>query len=372
MAFTPWMQDPALAPEAPQRAESIPAISAEDWRKRMERGGAPGAENFGLTMPWQQEHWENQRPWTRTAGKIGLGVGMTAGAAALGLAAPGLAFGLGTRVPWLSGLAGWGAQAAPAAGAMSKLGWLGGLGGLLGYANIPKEGAQAPVAPGQPEGEAPPPTTPPILPEPGDMGGGGTTALEQPQVIEVEGQKFWWNPTGGIYGTGGWQALSTQQQRLTPEQELAEATAGRTQETAESAAQRAHQMEMLNLQIGAEQGAIGQQSINRQAEQEAMAEQQMQQMYAADPYKYWAQQGTPTPEAVARLQQGVEPGAPPTQTPLSTPSAQWWGNLLPSEQQQIGGGVNWMGVDPQDWYSMYQRMIPGMGSRQQQVPQWAR
>ena len=62
----------------------------------------------------------------------------------------------------------------------------------------------------------------------------------------------------------------------------------------------------------------------------------------------------------------MQPGVP-----LSQPSQQWWGNLLPSEQQQIAGGLNWMGIDPQDWYAMQQRMIPGLGSRQM-GPTWAR
>jgi len=80
-----------------------------------------------------------------------------------------------------------------------------------------------------------------------------------------------------------------------------------------------------------------------------------------------------TPGAVARLTGGqVGPGQPFQQgVPLSTPSAQWWQNLLPSEQQQIAGGLNWLGVSPEDWYSMYQRMIPGLGTRQME-PVWAR
>ena len=116
-----------------------------------------------------------------------------------------------------------------------------------------------------------------------------------------------------------------------------------------------------------------QQSGAQRGLQEAGAAQQMAQMYAADPYKYWAQMGQGTPGAVSRLTGGqIAPGQPMAQgIPLSTPSSQWWQNLLPSEQQQISGGLNWLGVDPQDWYSMYQRMIPGRGQRQT-GPQWAR
>lgn len=108
-------------------------------------------------------------------------------------------------------------------------------------------------------------------------------------------------------------------------------------------------------------------------QQEAYAAQQQQMMYEADPYKYWAQMGQGTPGAVARLTGGeIGAGEPFEQgVGMSTPSSQWWNNLIPSEQQQIMGGVNWLGIDPEDYYAMYKRMIPGLGSRQVE-PVWAR
>lgn len=144
----------------------------------------------------------------------------------------------------------------------------------------------------------------------------------QPIIVEVGGRKFWWDPVAY-----SWNLLD---------------------ESSDMAAQLQAQKE-LQAQAAAEE---------------------MAKMYATDPYKYWAQLGQMTPEAVARLTGGkVEPGQPFSATPLSTPSAQWWGNLLPSEQTQVGGALNWMGINPEDWYSIYQRMIPGMSQRQ---VQWAR
>ncbi len=226
------------------------------------------------------------------------------------------------------------------------------------------------------------PTTPPdiILPQPGEGIGESTGPVGQPTIIEVGGQTFWWNPTGGVYGTGGWDVMP--KQGLTPEQQAQQAEADRQaaliranigvlspeQQIQQAEAERQAQMERLRTQY----------ELERQM-QAAQAAQQMAQMYAADPYKYWAQLGQGTPEAVSRLTQAagqqpggaILPGQQMRQIPLSTPSAQWWGNLLPSEQQQIAGGLNWLGINPEDWYSMYQRTIPGLNQRQVE-PQWAR
>jgi hypothetical protein len=313
------------------------------------------------TMPWQAEHWTDPQPeWTRTVGKAGLGAGLLAGGALLG------GYGIPAAASWLSGvMPGLTGAALPLVSHPTLGGILGGGAGLMTSSIMaPGELGQPSkaVTPTAPAPTAPTPTTPPVLPQPGEGFPTGTPeATGQPQVMEVGGQQFWWNPTGGIYGTGGWDLITPKAPELTPEQQLAE-----------SAAQRAAQLEQIKLQYELEQQAMVRQADIQSRMQEAQAAQQMAQMYAADPYKYWAQMGQGTPGAVARLTGGqIAPGEQMGQVPLSTPSAQWWGNLLPSEQQQIAGGLNWLGVNPEDWYSMYQRMIPGLGSRQM-GPMWAR
>lgn len=190
--------------------------------------------------------------------------------------------------------------------------------------------------------------------------------FSRPFFEEINGQLVFWNPTGGMYGGGGYELVgpvgTTGAMGLTAEQQIAQAEEDR----------RAQQ-ELLQMQFGYEQQLDRLQAQWMREQQAASAAQQMAQMYAADPYKYWAQLGMGTPGAVARLTGGqVSPGQPFQQgVPLSTPSAQWWQNLLPSEQQQIAGGLNWLGINPEDWYSMYQRMIPGLGARQLE-PMWAR
>jgi len=211
-----------------------------------------------------------------------------------------------------------------------------------------------PVAP------APAPTTTPTLPTPGEGGAGTPT---QPTFFTDEQGIRW------IYDeyTGAWSQVNAPppprtDTGLTPEQQIAQA------ET-----QRAAQVEQIKLQMQLEQQAMERQMEMQRQMQAASAAQQMAQMYAADPYKYWAQLGAGTPEAVARLTGGQVGAGEQFQqgVPLSTPSQQWWGNLLPSEQQQISGGLNWLGVNPQDWFAMQQRMIPGLGARQME-PAWNR
>jgi len=221
------------------------------------------------------------------------------------------------------------------------------------------------------------PTTEPNLPQPDE--GGAETPTQPTFFTDEQGIRWIHDEYTGTWSQVNVPTPPRTDTGLTPEQQLGEYEAQRTARIQEIE----RQMEM-----------------QRQI-QEASAAQQMAQMYAADPYKYWAQLGAGTPEAVARLTgyQGlsakelgalspherakyigeleerypgqVAPGEEMQHTPLSTPSQQWWGNLLPSEQQQIMGGVNWLGIDPMDWYSMQQRMIPGLGARQLE-PAWAR
>jgi len=383
--MSPWAQPPAVPPGTP------PKVPPEEKKSWWERGAERFGEAGGWTWPWEEEHWTAPQPeWTRTVGKAGLGLGLAAGGAALGGAAlPAVLGGASGFAPWLTG---------PALTAMAHptaLGLLGGLGGLTASSVMAPGGLGEPVppaevAPGVPPAipGAPTPAGPPTLPMPGEGMGMGPEG--EPQVVTVGGQQFWWNPTGGLYGTGGWDTLpaarapglSVEQQveqarldreaaerragisaGMAPEQQLAEMQRQREWEAQQATAQRASQMQMLQAQGGLEQQLLGAQAGYAREQQAAGAAQQMAQMYAADPYKYWAQMGGGTPESVAALMGG--------QAPLSMPSQQWWGNLLPSEQQQIMGGVNWLGMDPQDWLAMRQRMIPGLGARQM-GPQWAR
>jgi len=235
--------------------------------------------------------------------------------------------------------------------------------GYMGYTNRP--GTKEPMAgvtpTTPPVAPAPAPTTTPTLPTPGEDVGAGTPT--QPTFFTDEQGIRW------IYDeyTGAWSQVNAPtpprtDTGLTPEQQIAQA------ET-----QRAAQVEQIKLQMQLEQQAMERQMEMQRQMQAASAAQQMAQMYAADPYKYWAQMGAGTPEAVARLTGGQVGAGEQFQqgVPLSTPSQQWWGNLLPSEQQQISGGLNWLGVNPQDWFAMQQRMIPGLGARQIE-PSWAR
>lgn len=253
----PWQQQVALPPGAPQKAPPTPQ---KNW---WEEGAERWQESGGFTMPWQTEHWEAQPALTRHLGKAGLGIGLAAGGAALGMAAPGLAFGLGSKLPWLSRLAGAGASLAPPAGKLGLLGKLGGFGGLMGSAFMAPGQAGAPVPPepyAPPAPAAAPPTapSPATLPTPGEFPEAGAGPGAEPQVVEIGGQQFWWNPTGGIYGTGGWDLISG---------------AG-----GQAGAERAHQMEMLRLQYELEQQTMGQQAGATRELQAAAAAQQMAQM----------------------------------------------------------------------------------------------
>ncbi len=390
MPFRPWTQQATLPPGAPQEQppKEFTDKELEDLRTRgfgermiqMFQGGqaqVPEEAKFQPTMtwPWQAEHYD--KPGGEAA-KWALGIGLGSAGLATGLAIPGLLGAASQYAPWLTG------AALKTMGPLATAG-LGGVGALTGTTIAGRMTPEAPTTPppGQP-GEEPtgPPGTGPTEGEsrvnygptgipfletwdgtkwvgPDQPEGEAGVPTAQPQVQEIGGQKFWWDPSGGMYGTGGWSLIPSRAETLTPEQQIKM-----------TEAERAHQMEMLQEQGSLEQQLMNQQNVANRGQQEASAAQQMAQMYAADPYKYWAQMGQGTPPAVARLQ-GSQGGGPASNIPLSTPSAQWWGNLLPSEQQQISGGLNWMGVDPQDWYSMYQRMIPGMGSRQM-GPAWAR
>jgi hypothetical protein len=181
------------------------------------------------------------------------------------------------------------------------------------------------------------------------MGGG-----ELPYIVGVGGQQFWYDP-----GTGSWNILPEQQ-------------GGQADELTMLREQIANQQYLAQMENQSALEQIRQQYELQRQLQSAGAAQDMATMYAQDPYKYWAQMGQLTPEAVARLTGGeVQAGQPFKGTPLSYPSMQWWANLLPSEQQQILGVLNWMGINPEDWQAIQQRMIPGLGSRQME-PVWAR
>jgi len=228
------------------------------------------------------------------------------------------------------------------------------------------------------------------VPDPGAEDG------DRPKIIDIDGFKFWYDPTTDL-----WQPIGgppTTKEPLEPEpgkrtdmtaqelmdwyQKQQEAAKIKDEadrqarldelrqqylnQQAEYAQQLAAQQELARQEAERRKQEIEQQDRLRQEAAMREAARAQAAMYAAEPYKYWAQMGTPTPEAVARLTQGrVAPGAPFQQgAGLGQPSAQWWNNLLPSEQEQILGGASWLGANPQDWFSAYQRMIPGLGARQ--------
>ena len=377
MPMQPWMERPvqgSLAGEQPPRQET-----GGFWNRLKDYtfSGKPGG--FSIN-PFELYGSEYTPTWAKLAGAGAgiVGLGALGGAAALSgspmaLAATGA---LGSKAPqvldWLSGagksglgiVPHWAQIAAPL--------------GYMGYTNRPgtKEPTAGAIPPTTPS--VPVPTTEPNLPQPGE--GGGAEAPTQPTFFtDEQGIRWIRDEDTGTWSQVDVPTLPRTDTGLTPEQQLGEFEA-----------QRTARIQEIELQM----------EMQRQM-QEASAAQQMTQMYAADPYKYWAQLGAGTPEAVARLTgyQGlsakelgalspherakyigeleerypgqVAPGEEMQHTPLSTPSQQWWGNLLPSEQQQIMGGVNWLGIDPMDWYSMQQRMIPGLGARQLE-PAWAR
>ncbi len=186
------------------------------------------------------------------------------------------------------------------------------------------------------------------------------------QTIDLGGgQKVWWNEFGNN-GIGGWEPWPTS---LSSEQQMYQYGAQQAFDWNAMMAQLAGQRGIAELDANTRLRLA---ELQRQLQAQQAAE-QMAQMYASEPYKYWAQMGTPTPEAVARLTGGRVSSGQQMQrgVPLSTPATQWWNNLLPSETQQILGAVNWLGVNPEDYLSMYQRMVPGLGARQVE-PRWAR
>ena len=401
--FSPWAQQPTMAPGAEEKA---PPKGEKSWWERNLGAGAwkgfaetmiPGVTKPGYFDVTNLGALSSPQSWLQGA----QGAFNVTGAALPFMFPGAMAAGLTSAA---KGVPAWMGRHKLATG-------LGALGGYLGLSNMegptPAPSVSGPMGLEDVTGAAlagfapsgPTAPTAPTLPQPGE-GVGGMGPGEEPQIVEIGGQKFWWNPTGGIYGTGGWDTLPTQAEQvprlsieqqieqarldreaaqkrtqisagLTPEQEIAQAEAQRTYQATQSQAEQDAQMRRLQEQYGYEQQMAQEQAEYSRQQQAAAAAQRMTQMYAADPYKYWAQMGQGTPEAVARLTGGEAGGQISPGTPFSMPSAQWWGNLLPSEQQQIAGGLNWMGVDPQDWYSMYQRMIPGLGSRQT-TPQWAR
>ena len=374
MAFTPWSEqvrggrfseDPGrdppknwwekiLQPEQPPQAQLAQSFAQEQarpvWQQAlMGPSVAQTPQGFGQIMSG--------------VAPFGMGGGSALPWSSIGQNVAGR---LGTIPQWMArnkALTGVGGVGAAIVGSNWNS-WFGGEGQPPG----PMLGPEVP--PGfAPPGSMPSPDAPPTggLPQPGEGGPG------DPYSIDVDGTKMIWDPTGND-GMGGWVFAPNQgRQYLTPEQELAEAERNRAFEREMAEMDRGRRTQDLGMQFNLEQRLQqGQGDIDRQR-QAAGAAQQMANMYAADPYKYWAQMGTPTPEAVARLTGGEIAGGEAFQqgVPLSTPSAQWWGNLLPSEQQQISGGLNWLGIDPQDWMANYQRMIPGTGARQM-GPAWQR
>lgn len=381
MTMAPWGQQPAVAPDAPQKQ---PPKQKKNW---WEQGLANLEQAGGFSMPWQAKHWDPQftPEWARVGGAVGGVVGGLAGLGALGLAAPGLLAGAGRmamppaagmQFPGIGRMIGQAGRealtAVPRWMRQHPVETLFGLGaGAIGLANLPGGEALTPP-PSLPGGIPPtvadpgtPPTSPTDLPEPGDKEKG----KPQPTFFtDAQGNR--WQLVDPL--TNKWEMVQPPYVRGESAEQTAErAKLDREARSRDAAAQQKAQMERLTTEEGIESRLWEERGIQERGMQEAAAAQAMAQMYAADPYKYWAQMGLGTPEAVSRLTQGEQGIAPGEQfqpgVPLSMPSQQWWGNLLPSEQQQISGAVNWMGIDPADWQATRERMIPGMASRQMEA-----
>lgn len=368
------------------------------WEKDVPQFIASQRAEVGGAFPWEEDTLKQVHDIARNPPMIGM-AGTPAGAAkgaatvaarmaaeeAAATAAKTAAPAVGAAAPqaanWLSKAGNWLWQAKPTGvfGMVGKVGVPAGA-GYLGYNALtsgqdpslwPQSEIDAAIAAGnaiqtgpgwtQPAGYTPPAATPPTK-------NGEKSAYKPPGVPEIttiNGVQFW-RYFIGVDADGNdmysdWEVLPGSSGGLTPEQMMSESERDRILAAQRAQWEGANQLQQIELQnrLAREREAAGQ-------------TENLMQMYAADPYKYWAQLKQMTPEAVARLTGGAQQaGQPFIPHPFSYPSAQWWGNLLPSEQQQIGGALNWMGIDPQDWYAMYQKMIPGLATRQPS-PQWAR
>ncbi len=372
-----------------------PTGLSEYAKRVMEERGIPLREPTklpGWTWPWQEEHWAESAgvpKWASTAGKIGGYAGLSA-AALLALMSGNPAVATGTlrgagllsrlpggarltggllkagaaaqRIPW------WARAAPPVAGGIVTGGAMGGAGEMdLTAQQLPP--TEPPPGAGPPPGGGEPPE--------------GTTE-EQITGYDSEGNPVrMWNESADAFAFRYMQHYREQPPKVFTDESGRQfyydeiegwqplGTPGETHE------QRTRREQSQIAARGREQMALQEQQQQWSIEQQQQAaEQAQQQMYQADPHKYWAQLGMGTPEVVAALSQGkLRPGEAPSEIDVAEggigyPSAQWWSNLLPTEQRQVLGGVNWMGVDPEDWYSMYRRMIPGVAQRQH--VSWAR
>ena len=196
---------------------------------------------------------------------------------------------------------------------------------------------------------------PTTLPAAGDTGGGDTgtdkyTPTGTPQIYTdpSSGQQYYWYVDNST-GAGYWVPFGT--------------ASGPNSSTGETNASNERIQEDINA------GNLADIDAQRKATEEQQSQasyQTLMNSWLSNPYLYWQQLGQSTPQSVDSLMGGraFGPGGY-----MSTPSAQWWNQLLPSQQQQVQGAVGDLGVNPADWLASYQRMIPGTP---QGVPQWAR
>ena len=353
----------AVAP--PKQAQVTPQWQGVDMTMlRNDLGINPITPLFGGPEGFQPNEW-----WNSVAKN------MSAPSNPFSVASAGL-FGGGSRaaaaagqVPsWLSGTGNWlkGVNATPLGAnwqsLVKALGLGGGVAGLAAINSALAGGTKPPVVPpdksAADKAKADQAAADAALLE-GARGGGEQGAGTQPII----NGRFW-------SGDGGqsWQLLPGAEGG----QDASNAAQVRRDHMAEIMAQIQSQERIAQMNNAAQLAQIQAQAAATQGTNVATSAQNMASMYAADPYKYWAQMGQLTPEAVAELTGGqVEAGQPFKGVPLSHPSAQWWNNLLPSEQEQILGALNWMGINPEDWFEMQKRTIPGMSSRQI-TPSWGR
>ncbi|KKL65798.1 hypothetical protein LCGC14_2151350, partial [marine sediment metagenome] len=254
MPLSPWMQEPALAPQSEEKpynwrdtkgGRAVEGVG--DWfSKGFNRWRGSG----GFTTPLMPEHFDptTQPDWSRIAGQASLGVGAAAGLTAGALAAgPAVLPWLRSAMPSMTSRAGLQLGQTPLREGLkainpldNKMRTLMGAGaGWLGWQNRPAwlmGGYQAPKqdyfehnypagpsladyqpAPTDPDGGS---TSPDGLYMPGGNVGG------QPTEMTLEdGTRVWYNPLGGINGTGDWERIAARPMPpagLSASQQLAE------------------------------------------------------------------------------------------------------------------------------------------------------
>jgi hypothetical protein len=139
---------------------------------------------------------------------------------------------------------------------------------------------------------------------------------DQPEVKVINGVRFWRYPMIDADNNviwSDWELIGDVETPttpkvdtgLTPEQQIAQDEITRKAQAEQSDLERQSAMARLIKEYELRQQEDAANANRNREAQAAQAAQQMANMYAADPYKYWAQLTGLTPEAVARLTGGA-------------------------------------------------------------------